>query len=239
MKQTCMNCGTVVDENAKICPGCGRVIMHSRDSANAYGTAIHQYKKKGGAASAVQEENDFFYSSDLLKPKNTRSTITPQQRAEAESLKYHRTGYSGRQNYGRLVPFFSKVFKVLFVIVLIYIAICFLMVNSVKSKSYNFGKEMNLSCGDYNEAVDAYFDEGSWHYSILRNMTSYEGTHDDKKYKLVFKKEDGQVTVDSIIIDGSVIEDKKEIEQIVLERCDSQGELNNKEKREQQLNSIN
>ena len=238
MKQNCMNCGSVVEEGAKICPNCGRIIMQNKEKPK-YNTFSNGPSRK--KTRTVNFEEDTIYSSDLLrkkKPPKEQSSFSPEQRAALENTKYQRTNYSGRQNYGKIVPFVGKIIKIAIVLVLLYLLLCFVRVYSTKSANYKFDTKMDLPCDSYGEAFDAYFEDGSWHYRLTRNRVSYEGKLKGKTYKMTFKKENGQVVVDTLYIDSEEIEKDKIMDDYVLGMFMSEEGRSYEEKRKKQLDSV-
>ena len=237
-----MNCGSVVGEGDKICPNCGRVIIHNKIT-RSHNSVMYNPQSKSGRRNSMNKNNldyDTIYSSDVLRKKveQPESQFTPEQRAALETDGHTRRGYSGRQNYGKIVPFVGKVIKIAILLVIIYLLVCFVRVTMVKTSDYKFDTKMELTCENYGEAMKAYFDDGSWHYRLSRNTVSYEGTKKKKVYKLTFKKENGQVIVDSLTIDDEQIPKKKIMKEYVMGMFMSEDGKSYEEKRKDQLDSI-
>lgn len=219
MKRTCINCGAILDVGDKLCPNCGRVALQPKkntSSANINYTAPRRRPKRGGGqmSKAAQSANPF---ENQKKKTRYNSTFSPTQRAELENIRYHRTGYSGKDKRGKIAPFMGKIIKIVLVLAVLYISFYFVRVETTKHSEYDFKTKMELPCSTYGEAMENYFkDNGSWNFELTRNKVSYTGTKDNDTYVLTFGSKDGQTVVTMLTINGKEVDKNKIMEEYVL-----------------------
>lgn len=223
MSKNCFNCGAEIADGSKICSNCGMVVKNSpKQTVNTGAVKIKSGSQTSAhrmASLSTQDAANVFNDQPLHKRRPTKgtynSTFTPEQRAKLEKIDNRKLG-SGRQDNSRLMPLLRKSVFIIFIIVLLAVGFMFVRIFMVKQSTYKFETKMKLSCNNYGEAMNNFFgDSGKWHFDFRKNEVSYTGTHKNKSYVLIFKKDDGQTVVDKLTINDEEV-DKENIMEIYV-----------------------
>lgn len=95
------------------------------------------------------------------------------------------------------------------IIAAVYIVIFTVQVFRVRTASYEFESEMKMSCDNFGEAIDNYFDSGSWSADPFTMSCTYKGeTKRSEQWEIVFSA-GADIRVKSIIIDGERVKASK------------------------------
>ncbi len=232
MKKVCGYCGAVIDDGAKICTNCGKMIA-ARGSAQKEGGL--QFSNYGGSSMPVQNK------PDVRTPYMSRSNAK-QARQEADNRAYQRAGQSTQQRRtdsgydpvrqaqqqrvpfvtntssgkektkSKITPIIGALVKIILALVILYVLFGFIRVMLVRSADYDFnlGEGMTLECENYGEAMDNYFEKGHWRYHLKGNCVTYTGETDSGEvYELTFGKIDKQTAVTRLVIDGKAVDKDK------------------------------
>ena len=187
MSRICPACHARIEDTMKICPNCGRVVA----------------SEKRRTEEQLRRQND----SDRKKKKQP---VLSDEWHEAEPCaakmpSEHRK--KKRSGFRR----FLKLLKIAAVIAAVYLIIFGVQVFRIRHSAYDFDTDMKLTQNNYGEAVDYYFESGSWSYNILTFTATYSGAHEKEEYEITFRAA-LNVEVSSITIDGEEITDKDKIE---------------------------
>lgn len=204
MSRHCTFCGSKLEDGAKICTNCGKMVpiasstqrrgeqeFIDRSRIQGIPKRVYEHPKRAEAEERMRREQE------ARKAKRVRETDRNREMSAAD---YRRTptdhSSSGKENYGKGKKILKTLLKITVVILVIYFVIAFVRIFSVRHSTYDFDTEMKLASENYGEAVDAYFKDGKWKYNIFKNQVSYEGTSESgDDYVMIFGKNDGQTVV--------------------------------------------
>ncbi len=106
----------------------------------------------------------------------------------------------------------AAVYKLLTAAVIItaaYIVIFTVQVFRVKTASYEFKSEMKMAHDNFGEAIDGYFESGSWSVDPFTMSCTYKGeTKRSEQWEIAFSA-GADIRVKSIIIDGERVKASK------------------------------
>lgn len=219
MSRHCTFCGSKLEDGAKICTNCGRIVsvnpagqrqQFDQDERQEYidrsrmqsiPKRVYEHPKRAEAEERMRKEQE----AKARRKRNAERRNPPPVNNGYERTPTEHDG-SGKEKYGKKKKIIKRVLKIAIILFVIYFAIALFRVISVKLSTYKFETEMTLSNENYGQAINAYFQKGKWKYNIFKNEVSYQGTSQDgDKYVMTFKREDGQTIVNSMTINGEKV----------------------------------
>lgn len=221
MERRCPGCGAIIQDNIKVCGNCGRIIPPRRANVQGSGRAVPKPSQPSQRqasprqrAAAPRQQVQSVPRAQAPKPK----TQTPVQRSapqrsvqqkKAVSKKRQPQKATGRLNIKRWL-------KIALVIIAVYLIISLVQIFRVKFSTYDFKTtDMKMSQDNYGQAIDVFFDSGSWVYNPFTCTVKYSGeTVEGDEYELKFSAL-GEVGVKSIEVDGEP-KDKKQFETVMM-----------------------
>jgi len=232
MKKVCGYCGAMIEDGSKICTNCGKMIAAKGNApkqgglqfSNYGGSAMPvqnkpevraPYMSKSNARQARQEADDRAYqrAGQPAGKHRTDSGYDPVRQAGQQKIPFVTNSSSGKEkNKSKVLPLVGTLVKIILVLLIIYVLFGFIRVMLVRTADYDFklGEGMKLECENYGEAMDNYFEKGSWRYHLKGNQVTYTGeTKSGEKYELTFGKKDGQTAVTRLVIDGKPVDKEK------------------------------
>jgi hypothetical protein len=130
--------------------------------------------------------------------KNTRRT-----KPEKAVGKSEKTPFLKRHKKLKLA---INLLTVAVTITALYLVIFTVQVFRVKHSTYDFKSQVKLSCDNYGEAIESYFDSGKWSVNPFNATCTYVGqTRHNEEYKIVFSAR-LKVKVDELYVDGEKID---------------------------------
>lgn len=234
----------MLEENSKICTNCGKVVAQSKNinqnvSQNQFTDFDNRSPVEGRTVRQTQRSNVDYRAQQAQRQANRPNTradsfdtpasqrsrqssrsgqgYDPVRYAQQNNTPFSANSSSGKENRSRLKPLIFTLIKIIIVIAVLYVGFVFVRVYLVSHGEYEFETTMKLSCENYSEAFDNYFEEGSWKYTLSKNQVSYEGTtKEGEEYVMTFKSENGQVVVSRLVIDGTAVEQDKIMDTYIL-----------------------
>ena len=236
MKKTCRYCGAYIDNNAKLCTNCGKIVKMPKEqtfsAAVDYDKVVKELtppKKEGRQMRAAQtvpktsmKSADAGYEQHKAKENvahrsYSNSPVSPKKRAEAEKLKYSEYGTSGKENASKIMPILKKAAKIAVIIFAIYFVFAFIRIFMISQGNYDFGNGLTMTNSNYSQAVSNYFEDGKWRFRLFKNQVYYEGTQKNgDKYLMTFKYKSGEVIVDSLYINDKEIPKKDIMDNYIM-----------------------
>lgn len=219
MKSTCRFCGAAVNSQAKICPGCGKVLpayrgvdlnLESRKKKREDGLTpdarINPVNTSASVRAATQiGEADVNYG----KAKSTKqNNIDYLKTLEMTHSAFMTSASSGKfKNQSIFASSLGRAIKFIFILLVVFACYIAIKVTLVMNASYNFKSgysvESTLPNQNYRQAISAYFEEGHWWYDLGSNRVMYRGTdYRGDKYIMYFDKFNGQISVTTLYING-------------------------------------
>lgn len=210
MKNFCTYCGAILDDDAKICTNCGRVVPKRKSNVTSF------YPEAGqGSFSKVHREGRQMRSAEMpgtgsqQKKSKSQVEISPIERARVESLRYEEVSSSGKENLSHIKPVLIRLLKLIFVLAVAVFIFAVVRVLIVSHGTYKFKTEMKMTSENYSQAFSNYFDDGHWKFNFKENQVFYTGTdHSGNKYEITFVMKDGNSTVDTLVKNGDKVNGK-------------------------------
>ena len=195
MGRICQSCHARIDDGMKICPNCGRIVPAEKNRSDAVG-----YQP---APKRVYEH-----------PKRRSSTPPPAQAQPCSakvSNERKKSSYpahpqeTGRKKKRSKLGLLWKLLKAALIVLAVYAVIFAAQVFRIRHSSYDFSLEMKMTHENYGEAIDEYFESGSWSYNPFTFTATYTGENSrNEEYEIKFKAALG-VNIKSIAIDGEQV----------------------------------
>lgn len=210
MKNFCTYCGAILDDDAKICTNCGRVVPKRNSSVKSFYRDAGQgnfskSKREGRQMRSVEMPG----SGSQVKKSSAQVEISPVERARVESLRYEEVSSSGKENLSHIKPVLIKLAKIIFVLLVAVFIFAVVRVLIVSHGTYKFNTEMKMESENYSQAFSNYFDEGHWKFNFRENQVYYVGTDDNgNKYEITFVMKNGNSTVDELEKNGEKLKGK-------------------------------
>ena len=209
MSRHCTFCGSTLEDGAKICTNCGKMVPIATSAQRRGEQEYIDRSRLQGMPKRVYEHPKRAEAEERMRREQTRprGQAAQARNREPSAADYRRTpterSTSGKENYGKGKKIIKALLKIAVIIAIVYFVLAFVRIASVRRSSYDFDTQMAMTSENYGEAVDAYFKSGKWKYNIFKNQVSYEGTSqkgDD--YVMIFGKKKGQTIVREMTIDG-------------------------------------
>ncbi|MDO4945184.1 MAG: zinc ribbon domain-containing protein [Ruminococcus sp.] len=232
MKKVCGYCGAVIDDGAKICTNCGKMIAGKGSAQKEGGLQFSNYggssmpvqnkpdvrtpyMSKANAKHARQEADNRAYqrAGQSAQQRRTDNGYDPVRQAQQQRVPFVTNSSSGKEkSKSKIMPLIGKLVKIILVLFILYALFGFIRVMLVRSADYDFklGEGMKLECENYGEAMDNYFEKGKWRYHLKGNCVTYTGeTKSGEEYELTFGKKNKQTAVTKLVIDGKAVDKDK------------------------------
>lgn len=212
-----------LEEGAKLCTGCGRIV----GIENASGGAARYTQRSTQAPRRVYEHPARAQRQPTQAQRPVRQRPVqqrpPQQRMQAHSPTTQRAPrqmpeeravrHKKQRKSSKTKTMIKKtVLTVVIagaVIAAVYFVLAFVNITLIKHSGYDFDVPMELEQDNYGDAVDVYFEEGSWSFNLFTFTVSYEGeAHNGDKYEMSFGNEDGETVVTELRVNGKKIRKK-------------------------------
>lgn len=191
MSRICHACHARLDDKMKICPNCGRVVA----------------SEKRRTDEQPQRQNDADRRRNRQHEREQEAAANVRHEARPCSAKIQEHGKRKRSRF----KIFLKLLKLAAVIAAVYFIIFAVQVFRIRHSTHEFDMDMKLSQKNYGEAVDSYFESGSWSYNIFTFTATYSGEHEKEKYEISFRAA-LNVEVSEITRDDEKITDKDKLE---------------------------
>lgn len=219
MSRHCTFCGSKLEDGAKICTNCGRIVPVNpagqrcqydqnerqeyidRSRMQSIPKRVYEHPKRAEAEERMRKQRE----EKARRKRNAERRNPPPADNGYERTPTEHNG-SGKEKYGKKKKIVKRILKIAVILFAIYFAVALIMVFSVKLSTYEFETEMTLTNENYGQAINAYFKDGKWKYNIFKNEVSYQGTSQNgDKYFMTFKREDGQTIVDYMTVNGEKV----------------------------------
>lgn len=231
-KKVCGYCGAMIEGDSKLCTNCGKMIAGKGTAQTKSNLQFSNYNEssipvqnspdvrasymsKTNARQARYDADDRAYQQSLQAENRRRSNsgYDPTKHAEQQKIPFVTNSSSGKEkNKSKITPMLGTLVKIIIVLFILYALFGFIRVMLVRSADYDFklGEGMKLECENYGEAVDSYFENGSWRYHLKGNCVTYVGkTKSGEKYEMTFGKKDKQTVVTRLVIDEKAVDKEK------------------------------
>ena len=153
MSRHCTFCGSKLEDGAKICTNCGKMVpiasstqrrgeqeFIDRSRIQGIPKRVYEHPKRAEAEERMRREQE------ARRVKRVRET---ERNREMSAADYRRTptehSSSGKENYGKGKKILKTLFKITVVILVIYFVIAFVRIFSVRHSTYDFDTEMKLA----------------------------------------------------------------------------------------------
>lgn len=196
----CTGCGTPLLPDMKICPNCGKLTQ-------AKGTVNKRPTAQRPAQRTVQR---------TVQPRPVRQTRPEPVPAEPikpsrEQKRAERAEKAGKRK--KRVQLFFRLATAAVVFAAVYVVLSAVSVFRVKTADYDFQSQMTMSKKNYGQALEGYFDDGSWTVNPFNATVTFKGESiHNEEYEIVFgagvKVSVKQITVDGKDYKGKAIETK-------------------------------
>lgn len=227
MAEYCTYCGMQLEEGAKLCTGCGRIVGID----NASGGAAQYTQRRTQAPRRVYEhparaQRQQAQHPVRQRPPQQQRTVqqrAPQQRPQQQSQTPHRVQrqlpeeqaarHRSRKKSSKTKTMVKKAVLTAVIagviIAAVYFVLAFVNITLIKHSGYDFDVPMELEQDNYGDAVEVYFKDGSWSFNLFTFTVSYEGkANNGDKYEMSFGHEDGQTVVTELRVNGKKIRKK-------------------------------
>jgi hypothetical protein len=226
MKKVCSYCGALMEEGAKICTNCGKVVPSQNktasqsgqfnnfdDSYNEKRTASTRNAPRVNPQDSLRKKSTGGTPSEAKRNKVVDSDYDPVRQARQERIPFVTNASSGKQeNSSKIMPIIGMLVKIIIAVAVLFVGFSFVRCYLVSSKGYDFklDESITLNSDTYGDAFDNYFEEGKWRYHIKGNKVVYTGTtKDGETYEMYFGKYAGQTAVTRLTIDGKSVDEDK------------------------------
>ena len=235
MKKTCTYCGAYIDDNAKLCTNCGKIVKRPKEqtfsAAVDYDKVVKELtpKREGKQMRAARsvprasmKSADEGYAQhkkqeNVAHRSYSNSPVSPRQRAQAEKLRYTDSGTSGKENVSRVAPVLKVIVKIALIIIAACFIFAFIRIFTISHGSYDFKNGMAMTNENYYEATSNYFEDGKWRFRLFKNQVYYKGTmKDGDEYLMTFKYRSGEVIVDSLYVNDKEIPQKDIMDNYIM-----------------------
>ena len=222
MERLCPGCGAIIQDSTKVCGNCGKIIP-PRKTTQGTGRAMPRASQpaqrqvstapKQRTAPNRQPVPQKVQRTQPARPKPQPVQQRPAPQRVAQKPK-PRQKKKPETLWDRLK--IKKWLKIIAVVLAIYIVVSLVQIFRVKLATYDFKTtSMKMSQDNYGEAIDVFFDSGSWSYNPFTCTVKYSGlTVENDEYELKFSAL-GSVEVKGIEVDGEK-KDKKQFETIMM-----------------------
>lgn len=241
MKEYCSYCGAVLEPNSKICTNCGKVVS-SGNSRQRPNNQPQQFSQQGFDRRQAQQRprpvppqnqpapQRVYEHPKRVPQRQPQYEQQPQNRrkrpvqasnqlnyeAFSDGGHFEKNTSSGKEKRSKLKPLVWRIIKIALVVAVLYFAFSFVRIFMVSHAGYDFDTQMKLTSDNYGDAMDNFFTDGSWKFSLFKNEVSYEGTKGGSEYVLTFERKSGQTVCSSLTIDGEAVKSDKSIETEIM-----------------------
>lgn len=216
MSRHCTFCGAQLEDGAKICTNCGRMVGASqsqrkqprqeyldRNRVQSIPKRVYEHPKRAEAEERMRREQQ-------ARARRTQKS-REQQFREAEQENYRRTptegNGTGKEKTVRRRRWIRRISRLVIVCAVIYFALGFFRVLTTAHSECKFDTEMTLTSTTYSQAFGTYFESGKWTYNIFKNRVTYTGTTESgDTYVMTFKRKSGKNVVNTMTINGEKVD---------------------------------
>lgn len=195
----CSGCGTPLRPDMVICPNCGKLAGQSAPAAQSGNARVR--------TAPVHKQRTV-----QPKPKPPMQQSRPVRQAvpaAAVCAEEEEQQVKPRGKKKKIIALVFRLATVAVVLTALYIAIFAIQVFRVKISDYDFDNDMQMSCKNFGEAIDGYFESGKWSVNPFTGTCTYKGeTRHSEEYEIVFSAR-LKVDVDKIYVDGEEVEEKQ------------------------------
>ncbi|WP_175545517.1 MULTISPECIES: zinc ribbon domain-containing protein [unclassified Ruminococcus] len=208
----CTNCGKPLRSDMRICPYCGKVVREPvgegrQAQRRSPQRPPQQRQRQQQAARPVQQRRP------AAAPAPVKKRPQPVQQYAERKAEVSEAPVPKKKH---LLPasVMRKIYRALTVAVVLtglYISIFMIQVFRVKTATYPFKTKMKLSYSSYGQAMDAYFEDGSWSVNPFIFTCTYKGkSMHGEDYTIVFSA-GTKIKVKEMVVD------EKEIKKNIFE----------------------
>ena len=223
-----------LEESAKLCTGCGRIVGIENASGGAarytqrstqaprrvYEHPARAQRQPAQAQRPVRQRQPQQQRPVQQRPVQQRPTQqrmqaqsptpqrVPRQMPEEQAVRHKKQKKSSKTKMMIKKTVLTVVIAGA-VIAAVYFVLAFVNITLIKHSGYDFDVPMELEQDNYGDAIDVYFEEGSWSFNLFTFTVSYEGkAHNGDKYEMSFGHEDGETVVTELRVNGKKIRKK-------------------------------
>lgn len=213
----CTGCGTPLRSDMKICPNCGK-LTQAKGTVNKRPTAQRPVQRTVQPNRPIQQRpvQQQRTVQRTAQPRPVRQ-ISPEPvpaepiKLTREQKRAERAEKAGKRK--KRVQLFFRLATAAVVIAAVYVVLSAVSVFRVKTADYDFQSQMTMSKKNYGQALEGYFDDGSWTVNPFNATVTFKGESiHNEEYEIVFsagvKVSVKQITVDGKDYKGKAIETK-------------------------------
>ncbi|MGN0633025.1 MAG: hypothetical protein ACI4JW_04065 [Oscillospiraceae bacterium] len=212
----CTGCGTPLRSDMKICPNCGK-LTQAKGTANKKPTPQRPVQPQRTVQQRPTAQRQVQRTVQRpVQPRPVRQTRPEPVPAEPikpsrEQKRAERAEKAGRRK--KRVQLFFRLATAAVVIAAVYVVLSAVSVFRVKTADYDFQSQMTMSKKNYGQAIEGYFDGGSWTVNPFNATVTFKGESiHNEEYEIVFgagvKVSVKEITVDGKDYKGKAIETK-------------------------------